>query len=198
MNETAHRLLPRTTKKWAGLLLTSFFVVVGCSDNPAPPPKAFTLIESAGGPLCKFSGPWLLIGTNQGTADAGPKSVEDGATASDGGAVHVSCRVSQSGDDIDFEADVRKERDPGGTMKISGKVKANVTTPQAPIQGGFSPNDSGSYLDENCSLTVTGVAGGRIMGNIDCGQAKREGSKVGESTETCRIHGDFKLENCSQ
>ncbi len=186
----------------------------GCSNSPAPPPKAF---------VAGLIGPGLMTGVDdvpacgQGGDDTWslgsptaprPVSLPDGSTQV-GAAVKVNCSVDSNGSGFDIQLAAELDGMSGGTLYVSGKINATGTS--TGLSGAFTTQGQTFNAMNSCTFTQTynngplpaggAPAGGRIWGHIDCPMALANGQQGtganGQSiTRTCDAQADFLFENC--
>jgi hypothetical protein len=181
-------------------------------DASAPPADAF---------VSGVIGPGILSGVNDppacGQGDLTwqlgspltpkPSTYADGSSLA-GGAVHVTCRVDQTGCGFGIQLVAELDGMSGGTLFVSGTVGADGAGTGL---GGTFTNQGQTFVDHDCTFTLTYNDGpvpaggqpaqGRIWGHIDCPTAVDNGQlglgpDGGAVPRTCDASADFLFENC--
>jgi len=187
----------RVRFRWPGFLGAAAIAVfaasvVACSDPSPATPRIF--IASTLGPgsdaenngaVCQLAnGPWLDIGTKDGSVNSGDN------------AVNVTCTVTHDGDGFKVSANATQSGQ--GSLTIVGHF--TTTGQQSKISGVFVRNDTATFRDDNCTVDYTadpnmGIAPGRVWGTLTCSRASSDQSSP---PRVCNGVAEFKFENCAQ
>lgn len=177
--------------------------VPGCGDKTNP--TSHVAIQSTLGNTtahpqaeCQLGSqlPWVNIGVLGSSKIPGSNSqiVNDGDSWQ-GQAVHVTaCSVLQNGSN--YEVHVSVTQDGQGSFTVN-TVNTPITFP-GPVSGIqviFARGDTGSFRQDDCTLTFPrdemGVKGGAIWAQVECPNAVFSGQH-----RTCGGSAEFRFENC--
>jgi hypothetical protein len=173
---------------------------LGCSSDKGPNARvalASNLGASQDHPqdVCKLSpAPWITIGKlGENVTPGDPTVPVNSGDAWDGHTVTATaCNVTTDGDG--FQVNVSVTVDGVGSFSVNGHV--TTTPPVTPVQGIFQRSDTGSFRQDDCTITYPrpemGVAGGRVWGRIDCPNATFSGQ-----SRVCNAYAEFRFENCN-
>jgi len=211
-------LRPARHAGWLALL-ASCAAAIACNSNQPAAAQAYVDATIGNGSqvigLCNFAGArQTVVGIGVATG-SNPTRVKDGDTQSGSYQAHITCTVTPSGNGFDVSLNATLEGPQGGSITIqSPPGQGAVTTNGASgVTGVFQAANSGSYRENDCTITYTynggpvpdspPIAAGRIWGHISCPTATDSsqtttGHDGGSSDVMCDGEADFLFEQCGQ
>jgi len=192
-------MTPSRVLVWSIALGVTAASWLGCSNDSGPSARVAlnsTLGSSSAHPqdVCKLSpAPWITIGAVGNQVAPGSTTVPvNNGEAWNGHTVTADCSVTADGDGFQVQASVSV--DTVGSFSVSGRF--TTTGPITPVQGIFQRGDTGSFKQDNCTVTYPRpdemkIAGGRVWAQIDCPDATFEAQN-----RICHAQAEFRFENC--
>ena len=197
-----------------GLAIGIMTSQMGCSDPPAPTPRAAIFSQVGNGKHsqqeCMLGAgqlDWVLVGTIGPDRPPGAPvtPIESGGSNTSVGeftahGVGVDCTVVPSGDGFSVNAVATLQGI--GSMTVSGQfakgpADGSLPPPQMMVTGIFQRGDFGQFKQTDCVLSYTraeqGIAAGRLWGELSCPNAA-----YAQQNRICNGAAEIRFENCAQ